>query len=288
MLMPGRNSDSTYRFGFNGKENLNDVKGVGKLQDYGERIYDPRLGKWLSIDPLYMKYPSLSPYQYCANNPVFFVDRDGKKIFINYVDEKGNKASFEYKPKTAPINNEFVMKAVQALDRIYQVGDIAIPGTPSNVIFSLAFSKAADVNINGNAVDAFDDETKASATPLSATITWASEGAVYLVDNSGNLTGQAISPTTALSHEIAHAYDFLTDWNGTVSRLKTPVGYYNNEEEKNVTKFENTIAQYYGEGVRQNHTGVPYRTDQVGNTRESVTEIKITDGAAINLKPVEQ
>jgi RHS repeat-associated protein len=41
-----------YRYGFNGKGNDNEVKGIGNQQDYGMRIYDPRLGRFLSVDPL--------------------------------------------------------------------------------------------------------------------------------------------------------------------------------------------------------------------------------------------
>jgi RHS repeat-associated protein len=43
---------SIYRYGFNGKENDNEAKGEGNQQDYGMRIYDPRLGRFLSMDPL--------------------------------------------------------------------------------------------------------------------------------------------------------------------------------------------------------------------------------------------
>ncbi|MEZ2442984.1 RHS repeat-associated core domain-containing protein [Chitinophaga sp. RCC_12] len=46
-----------YRYGFNGKENDNEVKGEGNQQDYGMRIYDPRLGRFLSVDPLTKGYP---------------------------------------------------------------------------------------------------------------------------------------------------------------------------------------------------------------------------------------
>ncbi len=78
MLMPGRTlSVEDYRFGFNDKENLNDVKGVGKLQDYGIRIYDPRLAKFLSVDPILAQFPHLTPYQFSSNNPIFNIDLDG-------------------------------------------------------------------------------------------------------------------------------------------------------------------------------------------------------------------
>jgi RHS repeat-associated protein len=50
--MPGRTFSAAdkYRYGYNGKENDNDVKGEGNQQDYGMRIYDPRIGKFLSAD----------------------------------------------------------------------------------------------------------------------------------------------------------------------------------------------------------------------------------------------
>jgi RHS repeat-associated protein len=66
-----------YRYGFNGKENDNEVKGEGNQQDYGMRIYDPRLGRFLSVDPLEEEYPELTPYQFASNTPVQAADLDG-------------------------------------------------------------------------------------------------------------------------------------------------------------------------------------------------------------------
>jgi RHS repeat-associated protein len=53
MVEPGRNNaDSEYRYGFNGKENVNEVEEVGNNIDFKARIYDTRLGKFVSIDPV--------------------------------------------------------------------------------------------------------------------------------------------------------------------------------------------------------------------------------------------
>lgn len=76
--MPNRGAGgANYRYGFNGKETENDVKGIGNEQDYGMRIYDPRLGRFLSVDPLTDDYPSWSPYPFAMNRPVDGVDLDG-------------------------------------------------------------------------------------------------------------------------------------------------------------------------------------------------------------------
>jgi RHS repeat-associated protein len=75
--MPGRKfsqANSSYRYGFNGKENDNEAKGEGNQQDYGMRPYDTRLARLISVDPLTPQYPFLTPYQFAENNPIENID----------------------------------------------------------------------------------------------------------------------------------------------------------------------------------------------------------------------
>jgi len=55
---------------------------VAFAYDFGARMYDARLGRWLSVDPLEKKYPSMSPYSGMGNNPILIVDVDGRDIYI--------------------------------------------------------------------------------------------------------------------------------------------------------------------------------------------------------------
>jgi len=78
MLQPDRSySLGSYRYGFNGKEDDNEAKGAGNQQDYGMRIYDPRLGRFLSVDPLTKGFPYYTPYQFAGNTPIQAIDLDG-------------------------------------------------------------------------------------------------------------------------------------------------------------------------------------------------------------------
>ena len=72
---------------FNGKE----LDAETGLYYYGARYYTPEIGIWLSVDPLSDKYPSLSPYAYCANNPVMLIDPDGREI-VNAYEKTKNQA----------------------------------------------------------------------------------------------------------------------------------------------------------------------------------------------------
>jgi RHS repeat-associated protein len=64
-----------YRFGFNGMEKDNELKGVGNSLDFGARMYDSRVARWLSVDNI--KKNHLSSYQFGGNSPIVLVDPDG-------------------------------------------------------------------------------------------------------------------------------------------------------------------------------------------------------------------
>ena len=71
-------------FKYNGKE-LESDDGLD-WYDYAARRYDPALGRFTSIDPLAAKYPDVSPYAYCSDNPIRYTDPDGRKIYCGTHD----------------------------------------------------------------------------------------------------------------------------------------------------------------------------------------------------------
>ncbi|WP_179091330.1 RHS repeat domain-containing protein [[Flexibacter] sp. ATCC 35208] len=88
MLMPGRQSGGVYRYGFNGQENDNEVKGEGNQVDFGERMYDSRIGRFLSIDPLVKQYPDNSPYLFALNSPLIYIDNQGEDARVSIIRNK--------------------------------------------------------------------------------------------------------------------------------------------------------------------------------------------------------
>jgi len=86
MLTVGRTwvAGSQYRYGFNGKESDSETYGAANIYDYGFRIYNPRLGKFLSVDPIFKSYAELTPYQFASNRPIDGIDLDGLE-YITYI-----------------------------------------------------------------------------------------------------------------------------------------------------------------------------------------------------------
>ena len=84
--------NNVYRF--SGKE-LDEETG---LSYFGARYYNPKWSVWLGVDQLWAKYPNISPYVYCAGNPINIIDPDGKRIiFIPGLGcEKGNESNGPY------------------------------------------------------------------------------------------------------------------------------------------------------------------------------------------------
>ncbi|SFP79758.1 RHS repeat domain-containing protein [Parafilimonas terrae] len=73
-------STSSYRYGFNGKED--DTEAEPGWQDYGSREYDKLSGRFISVDPLTQKYPWYSPYQFAGNKPIWATDLDGMEEWM--------------------------------------------------------------------------------------------------------------------------------------------------------------------------------------------------------------
>src|SRR5690554_2394867 len=75
-----------YRYGFQGQEMDDEVKGKGNSVNYKYRMHDPRVGRFFAIDPLASKYPYYSPYQFSSNSVIVAIELEGleSSILLNY------------------------------------------------------------------------------------------------------------------------------------------------------------------------------------------------------------
>jgi RHS repeat-associated protein len=78
MTVPNRHDPgNSYRYGFQGQEKDDELKGEGNALNYTYKMHDPRVGRFLSLDPLSKNFPFLTPYQFASNNPIANNDIEG-------------------------------------------------------------------------------------------------------------------------------------------------------------------------------------------------------------------
>lgn len=89
-------------------EQDNEVKGVGNQLDFGARIYNPRIGKFLSVDPLTQSYPFYSPYHFAGNSPITSIDLDGLEAIDHRILQKLEFGKIKVDMQKAP---DFVLNS---------------------------------------------------------------------------------------------------------------------------------------------------------------------------------
>lgn len=134
--MPGRSFTAglVYRYGFNGMEKDNEIKGEGNSYTTDWRIYDGRLGRWFSVDPMLDKYPSYSPFNFSGNSPILFNDPSGDDFFKNSKGRiKWNNSRAETLGKNGKWKNIGSSIAIKTESPIDKNNDIALgDGYPGN------------------------------------------------------------------------------------------------------------------------------------------------------------
>jgi RHS repeat-associated protein len=95
-----------YRYGFNGQEKDNEIKGVGNSLDFKFRAYDSRLGKFLSVDPLADSYPWNSTYAFAENRVIDGIDLEGAEWISTHAAPKDANSVYIIDHKTVEFLKE--------------------------------------------------------------------------------------------------------------------------------------------------------------------------------------
>ena len=120
MLVPNRNSPDLsrdYRYGFQGQEMDNELKGRGNSLNYTFRMHDPRVGRFFAIDPLTKEYPHYTPYSFSGNKVIAFRELEGlEEIYAadgKFIGKIGNSTEIR-----VVHSNQFPEKIKEKIDAL--------------------------------------------------------------------------------------------------------------------------------------------------------------------------
>jgi len=110
-----KGQNASYRFGFNGVEKESDMYGESNAYEFKYRMYDARIGKFLSQDPLFKDYPWNSPYAFAENDVIRSIDLEGaERLIVTDVNAKKRTAKLEIKKDIEVLNDANLPKEYKA------------------------------------------------------------------------------------------------------------------------------------------------------------------------------
>ena len=113
-IMYGSAGQGVQPYKYGGKE-FDRTNGLDSY-DFGARMYFPDRIQWMTVDPMCEKYYNVSPYAYCGNNPVRYIDPDGRRVDDVYFNEDGYEL---FRVKKDGPNNYYVINTTKKTNEIY-------------------------------------------------------------------------------------------------------------------------------------------------------------------------
>ncbi len=108
-MLPNRHGSSDgYRYGFQGQEKDDEIKGEGNSLNFTFRMHDPRVGRFFAVDPITHEYPWNSPYAFSENRVVDAIELEGleSKVIINYWKRDGDGDLYPVHSKSHVVHGE--------------------------------------------------------------------------------------------------------------------------------------------------------------------------------------
>jgi len=244
---------------------------------YSESTLKPEVvSRWLSIDPLAKKYPFFSPYNFVGNNPIIFVDPDGKEIVIvGKVNGRTKRLTFEA-GKSAPDGaDDFTMQAFNSLNELYKSGSEKFKSEVDQLISMSTKIKVkhtdGDTKLKGNKTLLYNNNRGL----LSSEFLDPDDPESSPEITNPNDSRRKISPRRIFKHELGHLINIWVrrtkDLNSNTD--PTNAGYTNGEEESVINEYDNTDGK-----IRKSHGGISTNAKDESDENGELRIIQNPDG----------
>ena len=249
------NLQANYKYKFNGKE-LQDELGLN-LYDYGARNYDPALGRWMNIDPKAEKYFQYSPYVYVANNPLIYVDPDGKDLIL-----AGDKKNVD---RTIAVANKGIGMNIVKTDKN---GNVTMKSLSDKQFSKLSSEQKGMYGVMKDVIGKKGEVVKIGVESGSKDVligSYKSEK-IDIADIEAFGTGKAVNAASTLGHELKEQKEKQLNGEGYGDSHADGM-----TAEKSITGYERQSAMASSTSITQNADGSISGNADVNYTKGSET-----------------
>ena len=196
-------NSTEYRFSGKEMQNISDYE----IYDFGARQYFPKYAIWSSADPLSETYYPITPYAYCVNNPIRYIDPDGRKIVVNDIVDNElikyewrqydeNWGFYDKNHNLYNGDNEYISNLSTALSQLMNGGETGY-ALVSNVAGADEIIK---IGLGRGGKNAYYSKKSESGGDIS----WNPRSTSTIPTENGSKSN---IPFISLGHELAHAWD---------------------------------------------------------------------------------
>ncbi|TAH28401.1 MAG: RHS repeat-associated core domain-containing protein [Cytophagales bacterium] len=241
-------------FQYNGKEKES-FQGL-EWNDYGAMNYDSEVGRWWGVDAKAEKYMSISPYNYCLNNPIKFIDPDGNFVLPAWSESMGitREAYDKFSQLLGNVHNLLVEGNKQVMKGLRnstgltdaQIKKIFTMGDGPKISFAKGLMTMAidkdNIRFNAETINNLDNKKNNFSTQ--------------------DMAIQVVGIAITVIHEVVHIGDMMTNNGKTTGQYNSGGGYWDDDGKQawgrsiGVDGHRGTDIEMYGFGVRvDNYNG---------------------------------
>ena len=224
--------NADYRYGFNGQEKDNEVKGKGNSYDFKFRVYDSRICKFFSVDPLSPEYPWNSIYAFAENDLIRGIDLEEFEVF--YMSDGTRIGKFGESIEVKLVNEGYTIEQAELALSLANSGAISSELIQSTINYTTTSSGMYESELNARAflstirIAENSLNSNVSSTPLGYNDAYGGS----IINDLSKYPNKSFKAPNGSSSSASGAYQIMPKSWIVINSIEKQSGFYGKNQDK--------------------------------------------------------